>query len=261
MNSPVKAHRMLLAMNEQKNTFFENEVAFVRRRVAMDLEPLVSKHLLGVSPSGSSINEANTGVTLSARKKIHLMSRVIEAKLFRSSVSLESHADPETLAERFKAVLSRLDLAQERSFIDDSSRTEAVGATRSDYHQLLRNHVGEAMYAEIQEASCKLNLLRQECVSLNVRNERKQTSEDNVQQTCAEDMIPYVLYQLYFKNRLLKSLGALNVHTRVFEINRVTEPDWLDILREANSLIDEVEKLENLLRRKPAACCCSYVRV
>jgi hypothetical protein len=261
MNAYVEGHHAILRTKDQEKALPDNgrSVSFVRRGVARDLEPLVSKHFLGINLSGFLINDTNNGITMSARKKIDLISRVIEAKLYRSSLSLEQHADPGTLIERFNALRARSTLMQKWALFDRKRfSAENAGSTRNDYHLLLRNHVGEALYDQIQEASRKLSLLRAECVNLNLKRGMKHALELNAEECCAEDMLPHVLHKLYFNCQLLKSLGALNVHTKTVEMNRVTKPDWRDLLHEAKTLIDEVEHSRCLFKSDPVCCCCSY---
>jgi len=248
----VESRRALVRTNEEK-ALPDNasSVSFIRRGVARDLEPLVSRHFLGINLSGFLINDTNNGMTLSDRKKIGLISRVIEAKLYRSSFSLEQHADPGTLIERFNALRARSSIMYDRALFDRKLLSaENAESTLNDYQRQLRNHVGEALYDRIQEASRKLSLLRAECVNLNLKKEIK----DNADECCVEDMLPHVLRKLYFNCPLLKSLGALNVHTKTLEMNRVTKLDWRDLLHEAKTLIDEVEQLRCLFK---SDCCCS----
>jgi len=253
MNASVEGRCAILITQDQEMELPDNAgyVSFIRQRVARDLEPLVSKHFLGINLRGYLINDTNNGITMSSRKKIDLISRVIEAKLYRSSLSLEQHADPGTLKERFKALEACSTLMQERALLDRKRVSEEnAGSTLNDYQRQLRNHVGEALYDRIQEASRKLSLLRAECVNLNLKKEIK----DNADECCVEDMLPHVLRKLYFNCPLLKSLGALNVHTKTLEMNRVTKLDWRDLLHEAKTLIDEVEQLRCLFK---SDCCCS----
>lgn len=265
INAADKDHRTILRMQDQEKALPDHagSVSYIRRKVARDLEPLVSKHFLGANCSGFFIKDTKNGITLSARKKIGLISRVIEAKLYRSSHSLTQHADPETLAEKFNALMARSTLMQERALMDSKKfNAENLGSTRNDYQLLLRMYVGGSLYDQIQEASCKLRLLRVECVNLRLgRGMNIHTLEPNVEEQLVEDMVPHALRKLYFNCRLLKSLGALNVHTKAVEMKRVTLPDWKDLLHEARTLIDEIEYLRALFNSDSVPCCCSNAKM
>jgi hypothetical protein len=261
MNTADIGHRANFRIQDQEKAHPDHagSVSLIRRKVARDLEPLVSKYFLNANLSGFLIKDTNNGVALSARKKIGLLSRVIEAKLYRSSPSLAQHADPETLMEKFYALMARTTLMRERVLMDRKKFSpKNLGSTRNDYQLLLRVYVGESLYDQIQEASYRLSLLRAECVNLSLgRGINMHTLEPYVGERLAENMVPHALRKLYFNCRLLKSLGALNVHTKAVEMNRVTKPDWKDLLHEAKTLIDEVEHLRGLSGSAAVSCCCS----
>jgi hypothetical protein len=258
----VESRRALVRTNEE-TALPDNasSVSFIRRGVARDLEPLVSRHFLGINLSGFLINDTNNGMTLSDRKKIGLISRVIEAKLYRSSFSLEQHADPGTLIERFNALRARSSIMYDRALFDRKLLSaENAESTLNDYQRLLRNHVGKALYDQIQEASRKLRLLKAECVNLISRRGVQHTLELN-EERYAEDLFPRVLRKLYFNCPLLKSLGALNVHTKTVEMNRILKQDWMYLLYEAKTLIDEVEHFRCMFKSEPVCSCFSYAQM
>lgn len=228
--------QMLERCSSEKNS--------IRRVVARNLEPFVAKHFFGVNLSGSSVDYLNNGLSLTCKKKINLISRVIEAKLHKNSLSLEEHADLTTLSARFHSVLSQLN----RSHSSSCKRIKRDNATKSDYHRLLRAHVGDSLYEQLQATSREHEILRQS-ICFNAIKDRQDRSLEETDQVCAEDMVPKVLHKLFFNNRLLKALGALNVTTEFIELRRVTQPDWQGLLNEANSVKDGVKQVKKVLQK------------
>jgi len=187
-------------MSEQRKKSSKGEVdlPIIRMRVARDLEPLVAKYFM-LGPS--FMTSSNTTTTLSNEKKIELISRVLEAKLYAESApSLETYRDPTTLEARFQNVVSRINahrpakkrkgtahttsslsssnsIATDGSTLESSSKAVSSSSndrnlsihkqrmdrptTQKEYHALLRSHVGEALYNKVQSVSLELHVLRQ----------------------------------------------------------------------------------------------------
>lgn len=281
-------------MSEQMKKSLKDvvDLPIIRRRVARDLEPLVAKYFM-LGPSSLLTKNDNTA-TLSNEKKIDLISRVLEAKLYaESSPSLEAYNDPTTLEARFQTVVSRMNAhrpAKKRKGITahttssssskntpiDGSTLEnsfkAVSSSLNDrnlsinkqridtpttqkgYHELLRSHVGEALYNKIQSVSLELHLLRQAYSNwFDVMKDQiimNHPAQEDLQQSRAEDMVPKVLQQLYFHNPLLRALGHLNVTTDTVHIKRVTGPNWQVLVQEAESIKNRIKDL-NCVRAAP----------
>jgi len=225
-----------------------SETGSIRREVARNLEPLVAKHFFGVNLGASLVEYPRYGLSLSCRKKIDLISRVIEAKLHSNSPSLEEHGDLTTLSTRFQNILTHLFTLHALSSLSRSDRKRAAESqvTKDDYHRLLRAHVGERLYEQLLVASYKYEMLRQ-ALCFNALKDRRITLNEPSDQVCAEDCVP-ILIQKLIHNRLLTAFGALNVTTEFVELNRVIQPDWQGILSEAHSVIGSAEKLNNLMQ-------------
>lgn len=71
---------------------------------------------------------------------------------------------------------------------------------------------------------------------------------EGTERACAADMVPNALCQLYFNNRLLNTLGSLNVITNSVEMTRVTRPNWAQLLQEAQGIITNVWQLNESLK-------------
>ena len=253
--------RLLMAVKgDMENPVVIENVDLVRQRVARDLQELVAKHLLqgpdyrGFLSERHNNNNNKGGVVLSTDRKINLLSRVMEAKLYKGSTSLEAHADPATLEGRFKAVLSRLKshrpsvLSFKEALPNESTSTETRKTTQKDYQRLLRAHVGESVYEQIQSARRDLHFLRQTSKICFDAMKDRVNATDGTERACAADMVPNALCQLYFNNRLLNTLGSLNVVTNSVEMKRVTKPNWTQLLHEAQGIIANVWQLNESLK-------------
>jgi hypothetical protein len=225
-----------------------SEKGSIRREVARNLEPLVAKHFFGVNLGASLVEYPRYGLSLSCRKKIDLISRVIEAKLHSNSLSLEEHGDLTTLSTRFQNILTHLFTLHSLSSLSRSDRKRAAEThvTKTDYLRLLRAHVGERLYEQLFAASYKCEMLHQ-ALCFNALKDRRITLNEPSGQVCAEHFVHILVLKL-IHSRLHKALGALNVTTEFVELNRVIQPDWQRILSEAHSVIESGEKLNYMMQ-------------
>lgn len=237
--------RLRLANNALKEEPLE-KVDIVRRRIARALEKLVAKYIVDGLDNSDSSQHGRNRVALCPDKKIDLLSRVLEAALYKKSKSIEEYADFNTLEARFHFILSRCHMHG------------TTYATRRDYHRLLCTHVGKSLYEKIQSASRELQYLRQtSSVYSDVLKERMTWSDNKTQQACAADVMPVVLQKLYFNNRLLRAVGCFNIATEVVESKRIISTDWQELVDEADSIIQGVGTLKKLYSAPSTLRCCT----
>lgn len=241
----LKCPRLRSANNALKEEPLE-KVDLVRRRIARALEKLVAKYIVDGLDNSASSQHGKNRVAMSPDKKIDLLSRVLEAALYKKSQSVEEYANFNTLEARFHFILSRCQMHG------------TTYATRRDYHRLLCNHVGKSLYEKIQSATRELQYLRQtSTVYSDVLKERMNLSDYKTEQACAADVLPVVLQKLYFNNRLLRAVGCFNIVTEVVELRRITSVDWQELVDEADGIIQGVETLKKLYSAPTTLRCCT----